>query len=117
MLFFEAERMGRKEGSFRGGISWNMSSKLMLRISIAELLSCSSISQWHFLLQALHKNYLHFLQWAGRRIKPFIALPGVRQGCPASSSRFAIITDLFIRTLCRKVHRGAQVCIYMGIRG
>ena len=63
-------------------------------------------------LQALSANNDHYLQWAGICVFAFVAASGVRQGCPASSSIFVMVTDPIIRTLCLQVPSHIMVRAY-----
>eukprot|EP00972_Heterocapsa_arctica_P107287 15805254-Heterocapsa_arctica.AAC.1 len=56
-------------------------------------------------LQALYSNNYHYFQFAGLVMFAFTGGAGVRQGCPASSSLFVIVTDPIIGALLLRIPR------------
>ena len=50
-------------------------------------------------LAALYCNNIHFMKSASGVRFAFVAMAGVRQGCPLSSTIFVIITDCIMRAL------------------
>ena len=63
-------------------------------------------------LQALYADNKHFFGFGGLMAFAFIGLAGVRQGCPASSTLFAIVTDPIIRALLMRLPRSCLLRAY-----
>ena len=60
-------------------------------------------------LKALYTDNHHFLVFRGRYFYAFRGAAGVRQGCPASTSLFVMVTDPIIRALCLRIPRPCKV--------
>ena len=63
-------------------------------------------------LQALYQNNHHYLSFNGFVFYAFCGAAGVRQGCPASTSLFVIVTDPIIRAMCLRLPRSCLVRAY-----
>ena len=63
-------------------------------------------------VKALYKNNHHYLSFCGRLIYAFCSAAGVRQGCPASTSLFVMVTDPIMRALCLRLPRGCIARAY-----
>ena len=62
-------------------------------------------------IAALYTNHVHFIKVGSGTRYAFVALAGVRQGCPLSSTFLVFVTDCIMRTLssvvkCRDMIRG-----------
>eukprot|EP00972_Heterocapsa_arctica_P056222 8295167-Heterocapsa_arctica.AAC.1 len=63
-------------------------------------------------LQALYSNNHHYFQFAGLVMFAFTGGAGVRQGCPASSSLFVVVTDPIVRALLLRIPRNCMLRAY-----
>ena len=63
-------------------------------------------------LRALYDNNIHYM--GGRRgiFFTFVALAGVRQGCPLSSTIFVIVTDCICSALVVRLGTGGLLRMY-----